>query len=35
LDSHASRLRRRLADVTETPYVINAWGLGYRLMLPR
>jgi len=34
LDSHASRLRRRLADATETPYVINAWGLGYRLMLP-
>jgi DNA-binding response OmpR family regulator len=34
LDSHASRLRRRLAEATETPYVINAWGLGYRLMLP-
>jgi DNA-binding response OmpR family regulator len=34
LDSHASRLRRRLAEATDTPYVINAWGLGYRLMLP-
>ncbi|HST26383.1 MAG TPA: response regulator transcription factor [Gaiellaceae bacterium] len=34
LDSHASRLRRRLADATETPLVINVWGLGYRLMLP-
>ena len=34
LDSHASRLRRRLAEATETPYVVNAWGLGYRLMLP-
>jgi len=35
LDSHASRLRRRIAEATETPYVINVWGLGYRLMLPR
>jgi DNA-binding response OmpR family regulator len=34
LDSHASRLRRRLAAATETPYVVNAWGVGYRLMLP-
>ncbi|HEX3454663.1 MAG TPA: response regulator transcription factor [Gaiellaceae bacterium] len=34
LDSHASRLRRRLGEATDTPYVINAWGLGYRLMLP-
>ena len=28
LDSHASRLRRRLAEATETPYVVNAWGVG-------
>ena len=34
LDSHASRLRRKLAQATEMPYVINAWGVGYRLMLP-
>ena len=34
LDSHACRLRRRLAEVTETPYVLNEWGVGYRLMLP-
>ena len=34
LDSHACRLRRRLADIVETPYVLNEWGVGYRLMLP-
>ena len=34
LDSHASRLRRKIAGLTETPYVINEWGVGYRLMLP-
>jgi DNA-binding response OmpR family regulator len=34
LDSHASRLRRKLADASGTPYVLNAWGVGYRLMLP-
>jgi DNA-binding response OmpR family regulator len=34
LDSHASRLRRKLASATETPYVLNVWGVGYRLMLP-
>ena len=34
LDSHASRVRRRIATLTETPYVINEWGVGYRLMLP-
>jgi DNA-binding response OmpR family regulator len=34
LDSHASRVRRRIAELTETPYVINEWGVGYRLMLP-
>ena len=34
LDSHACRLRGRLADITETPYVLNEWGVGYRLMLP-
>ena len=34
LDSHASRVRRRIAELTDTPYVINEWGVGYRLMLP-
>lgn len=34
LDSHASRLRRKIAEATETPYVLNEWGVGYRLMLP-
>jgi DNA-binding response OmpR family regulator len=34
LDSHASRVRRRIAPYTSTPYVINVWGVGYRLMLP-
>ena len=34
LDSHASRLRRKIAAATETPYVLNEWGVGYRLMLP-
>ena len=34
LDSHASRLRRKIAAVTDTPYVLNEWGVGYRLILP-
>src|SRR5438445_387465 len=34
LDSHASRLRRKLGTASETPYVLNEWGVGYRLMLP-
>jgi DNA-binding response OmpR family regulator len=34
LDSHASRLRRRLAQASDTPYVLNEWGVGYRIMLP-
>jgi DNA-binding response OmpR family regulator len=34
LDSHASRLRRKIAAATDTPYVLNVWGVGYRLMLP-
>ncbi len=35
LDSHASRLRRRLADAGgEAPYVINVWAVGYRLIDP-
>ena len=32
LDSHASRLRRKLnPPATETRYVLNVWGVGYRL----
>lgn len=31
LDSHASRLRRKL-DPERARYVINAWGFGYRLV---
>jgi DNA-binding response OmpR family regulator len=34
LDSHASRVRRKLAAVTDAPYVLNEWGVGYRLMQP-
>ena len=32
LDSHASRLRRKLARGGEAPYVINIWGVGYKLL---
>ena len=32
LDSHASRLRRKLTRPDLRPYVINVWGVGYRLM---
>src|SRR3954451_11175814 len=31
LDSHASRLRRKL-DPEHSRYVINCWGVGYRLI---
>lgn len=34
IDSHACRLRNRLARLSATPYVLNEWGVGYRLMLP-
>ncbi|MGH2921641.1 MAG: response regulator transcription factor [Gaiellaceae bacterium] len=32
LDSHASRLRRRLARLGHPPYVQNVWGVGYCLL---
>ena len=32
LDSHASRLRRKLARGGEGPFVLNVWGVGYRLL---
>ena len=31
LDSHASRLRRKL-DPEHSRYVVNCWGIGYRLI---
>ncbi|MFY9578206.1 MAG: response regulator transcription factor [Gaiellaceae bacterium] len=33
LDSHASRLRRKLQEVDEGPFVLNVWGVGYRLLV--
>jgi DNA-binding response OmpR family regulator len=33
LDSHASRLRRKLRELDDTtPFVENVWGVGYRLI---
>ena len=32
LDSHASRLRRKLARGSGEPFVVNVWGVGYRLL---
>ena len=32
--SHASRLRRRLADAGADGLLRNIWGIGYRLMDP-
>jgi DNA-binding response OmpR family regulator len=32
LDSHASRLRRKLTEAGGGPYVLNVWGVGYRLL---
>ena len=35
LDSHASRVRRKLAEAgAPEPLVVNEWGVGYRLRLP-
>jgi DNA-binding response OmpR family regulator len=34
LDSHASRLRRKLVDAGAGPCVLNVWGVGYRLLDP-
>jgi DNA-binding response OmpR family regulator len=34
LDSHASRLRRKLNEDGESTYVVNVWGVGYRLVAP-
>jgi DNA-binding response OmpR family regulator len=32
LDSHASRLRRKLSAVGSGAFVVNVWGVGYRLL---
>lgn len=32
LDSHASRLRRKLSAAGEGAFVVNVWGVGYRLL---
>jgi DNA-binding response OmpR family regulator len=32
LDSHASRLRRKLNSEGDAGYVVNVWGVGYRLV---
>jgi DNA-binding response OmpR family regulator len=32
LDSHASRLRRKLHAAGQGPFVLNVWGVGYRLL---
>ena len=32
LDSHASRLRRKLTAAGTGPVVVNVWGVGYRLL---
>ena len=34
LDSHASRLRRKLNPNGNPTYVLNVWGVGYRLVAP-
>jgi DNA-binding response OmpR family regulator len=32
LDSHASRLRRKLQTAADGPFVVNVWGVGYKLL---
>jgi hypothetical protein len=32
LDSHASRLRRKLGAAASDTFVLNVWGVGYRLL---
>jgi DNA-binding response OmpR family regulator len=34
LDSHASRLRRKLNEPGGGAWVVNVWGVGYRLLAP-
>jgi DNA-binding response OmpR family regulator len=32
LDSHASRLRRKLNGAPERHFIVNCWGVGYALV---
>ena len=32
LDSHASRLRRKLGAASPESFVLNVWGVGYKLL---
>ena len=34
LDSHASRLRQKLAAYSDATWIVNVWGVGYRLNRP-
>ena len=34
LDSHASRLRQKLAAFSDATWIVNVWGVGYRLNRP-
>jgi two-component system phosphate regulon response regulator PhoB len=34
LDTHASRLRHKLAAASERPWIVNIWGHGYRVCAP-
>ena len=34
LDSHASRLRKKLAEHSGVTWIVNVWGVGYRLRRP-
>jgi DNA-binding response OmpR family regulator len=34
LDSHASRLRQKLAVGSDRPWIVNIWGHGYRVCAP-
>jgi DNA-binding response OmpR family regulator len=34
LDSHASRLRQKLAVGSDRPWIVNVWGHGYRVCTP-
>jgi DNA-binding response OmpR family regulator len=34
LDSHASRLRQKLGEHSDAAWIVNVWGVGYRLHSP-
>ena len=35
LDTHASRLRHKLAAASDRPWIVNVWGHGYRVSAPK